>query len=216
MSDINGALKSLHDGYDRFRAGSYATQASRFRSLAGGQSPKVMVIACADSRVDPAMIFDAAPGELFVVRNVANLVPPFEEDGTFHGTSAAIEFAVQFLKVEAIVVMGHADCGGIRACFARERGERIGRFIDPWVALADRARQQVLETVPEGEEDEKVLRRIEHETVRLSLANLMTFPFVAAAVENGLSLRGSWFSVASGELHWLDDATGSFHPLREG
>ena len=133
----------LAAGYRRFRRERYAAEAERYRALASGQRPRTMVIACADSRADPATIFSAAPGELFVVRNVAALVPPFEEGGGYHGTSAAIEFAVTELAVPDIVVMGHGLCGGIAAALA-ERPR--GRFIGPWVELLAGLREELLQT----------------------------------------------------------------------
>jgi len=206
----------LHQGYQAFRAGRYATEASRFRELAEGQSPKVMVIGCADSRVDPATIFSAAPGELFVVRNVAALVPPYEEEGIYHGTSAALEFAVTRLGVESIVVLGHGMCGGITASLAAAEDRAIGQFIGPWVSQLSSVRETLLEqatdVAPEGHQ-----RALEHLSIKYSLDNLSGFPFVQDAVNhNTLSLHGAWFSIAEGELHWLDPDTGSFEAVEAG
>ena len=202
----------LVGGYRRFRQGDYAQQHDRWESLATGQSPKVMVIACSDSRVEPAQIFDVSPGEIFVVRNVANLVPPFETDGGYHGVSAALEFAVTQLEVPEIVVLGHGACGGVKAALAKSfegaaPGE--GGFIAKWVGLLDEPRERVAARYGNGPE---AIRALELETVRVSLDNLRTFPFVAERVETGhLRLHGANFSIADGVLH-LMNAHGEFAP----
>jgi len=200
-------------GYRRFRTERYASEELRFRELAEGQAPRTMIIGCADSRVDPATIFSAAPGELFVVRNVAAIVPPCENHdpngGSFHGTSAAVEFAVTVLGVEEIVVMGHGLCGGIAAALASEHGPQ-GRFIGPWVDLLspalERLRAKGNSLDPAGRQ-----RALEHLAIRQSLAHLESFPFVAEAIADGkLALHGAWFSIAEGELHWHDSKTQEF------
>jgi carbonic anhydrase len=206
---ITGA-QDLIAGYRRFRAQRYREARELFQRLHAGQQPEVMIIACADSRADPAMIFDAAPGELFVVRNVAALVPPYEEAPGFHGVSAALEFAVTQLRVKQIVVMGHGGCGGIAASLAAADHRPVGRFIAPWVEIAANARDEVLA-------DATILSRdwqeaVEHRAVGQSLRNLMTFPFVRGAYERGhLNLDGAWFSIGKGELHWREPDSGSFH-----
>lgn len=195
----------LREGYQRFRREQYVRQHERYKELAQGQAPATMIVACADSRVDPATIFSAAPGELFVVRNVAALVPPYEETGTFHGTSAALEFAVEGLQVSNIVVMGHAMCGGVAAALAIAEKRPVGRFIAPWVNLLAEAREQV---ISQTDSSHPALRQqaMERMAVLTSLGNMLTFPFLAKAVDEGrLSIHGAWFSIASGELHWLDD-----------
>ena len=203
----------LIDGYRRFRTTGWAQQRERWDELSEGQSPKVMVIACSDSRVDPAQIFDASPGEIFSVRNVANLVPPYEEGGGRHGVSAALEFAVTQLEVPEVVVLGHASCGGVAAALSRafdghQPGE--GGFIAHWVDLLDEARDRVVATCGDGPEAKTAL---EHETVRVSLANLRTFPFVAEREAAGtLTLRGAYFAIADGVLHVCDEASGGFAP----
>jgi carbonic anhydrase len=200
----------LATGYRRFRAERYAVEAERYRALAKGQRPKTMIIGCADSRADPATIFSAAPGELFVVRNVAALVPPFEEGGGYHGTSAAIEFGVSELAVPEIVVMGHGLCGGVAAALSERPA---GRFIGPWVELLAglRAQLQSGQTL-DLPEQRKVFEQM---AVRYSLQNLLRFPFVEAAVEAGrVRLYGAWFAIAEGELEWLDAASGEFEPIR--
>lgn len=191
--------ESLTEGYARFRSGRYLEESDRYAALSDGQSPETMVIACADSRVDPATIFSAAPGELFVVRNVANLVPPCMPHGaSLHGTSAALEFAVESLKIRNIVVLGHRGCGGVAASLAAAENKPVGQFIEPWVKLLDPAR----ETLGDAEDRQTAL---EHAGIRQSLHNLMSFPFVATAVGEGrLALYGAWFSIGAGELHWLD------------
>ncbi len=190
-------MDELIDGYRRFRTETWPRERARFEELAArGQNPRAMVIACSDSRVDPQMIFSAGPGELFVMRNVANLVPPYMPDAMFHGTSAAVEFAVRVLKVDRIVVMGHALCGGIRALLHGAPPEAAD-FVAGWIGIAARARTVALRCdVPEQRQE-----IAEHEAVRISLDNLLTFPWVAAAVAQGrLSLHGAHFGVATGRL----------------
>lgn len=204
--------QELFIGYQRFREKRLSVEAERYRELATGQAPKTMVIGCADSRVDPATIFAAAPGELFVVRNVAALVPPYEETGTYHGTSAALEFAVAGLKVENIVVLGHGMCGGITASLAVVEERPVGRFVKPWVELISDLRDELVERIP-ASQPEKRQKTLERMAIQQSLENLMTFPFVEQAVEKGqLSLHGAWFSIAEAELQWLDWSSGVFEP----
>jgi carbonic anhydrase len=205
---------SLEAGYQRFRRGRYARERELYAELAEGQSPRLAVLACADSRVDPAMIFDARPGELFVLRNVANLVPDYEADGGFHGTSAGLEFAVRHLEVEDVVVMGHAACGGIGACIHHcTDGAAAGRFIDPWVGLADAAFRNVQARNP-ALAGRDLQHEVELEAIRTSLLRLRAFPFVADAIDRRrLRLHGAWFSIASGEMLWLDDVSGDFHAV---
>ena len=190
-------MDKLIEGFRRFRAETWPRERARFEELAArGQNPRAMVIACSDSRVDPQMIFSAGPGELFVMRNVANLVPPYMPDAMFHGTSAAVEFAVRVLKVDRIVVMGHALCGGIRALLHGAPPEAAD-FVAGWIGIAQRARTVALRCdVPEQRQE-----IAEHEAVRISLENLMTFPWVAEAVAEGrLTLHGAHFGVATGRL----------------
>ena len=202
---------ALLDGYRRFRAGKYVAERERWAQLAESQSPKVMVIACSDSRVDPAQIFDAKPGEMFVVRNVANLAPPFETTAGLHGVSAALEFAVTQLEVESIVVMGHGSCGGCRAALTGQFNEAeygAGHFIADWVRMLDPAREKV-----EAEQCADPFRTMELESVKVSLANLRTFPWIAAREAEGrLGLHGAYFAIADGLLHVLDEASGEFAP----
>ena len=207
MSSLPEALLA---GYRRFRAGRYPEQQVLFSRLAQGQAPRVAILACADSRADPALIFDAAPGELFVLRNVANLVPAFEGHGTSHGTSAGLEFAVTQLQVADLVVMGHAACGGIEACLRSATEELPGRFLGRWVALAAEARDAVMTAAPMLR-GEALQRAVEQRAVVHSLRRLTAFPFVADAMAaERLRLHGAWFSIRSGELSWFDQARGSF------
>jgi carbonic anhydrase len=211
MADFNALL----DGYRRFRTHGWGTQHQRWAELAEGQSPKVMVIACSDSRVDPTIIFAARPGEMFVVRNVANLVPPFEPDNQYHGVSAALEFAVTQLEVEELVVMGHGFCGGCAAALTGQfdhAGHGAGHFIAHWIDMLVEAREPIRAQYPElGRE---AFFAMELEGVRISLRNLRSFPWVREREENGrLKLHGAYFAVADGILHVLDEADGTFAPL---
>jgi carbonic anhydrase len=196
-------MDELIAGYRRFRAETWPQQRARFEALAAaGQRPHTMVISCSDSRVDPQMIFAAGPGELFVVRNVANLVPPYLPDALFHGTSAAVEFAVRVLQVSRIVVMGHALCGGIRALLDGAPPEARD-FVAGWMGIAQRAREAALRCDAPDQRQEIA----EHEAVRISLANLRSFPWVAEAVAAGrLALHGAHFGVATGRLVLLPES----------
>lgn len=209
MIDFASDAQDLIAGYRRFRAERYREARDLFQRLHDGQQPAIMIIACADSRADPAMIFDAAPGELFVVRNVAALVPPYEESVGLHGVSAALEFAVTQLQVKQIVVMGHGGCGGIAASLAAADHRPLGRFIAPWVEIAAEARDEVLADATILSKDWQ--EAVEHRAVGQSLANLMTFPFVRGAYERGqLNMDGAWFSIGKGELHWRNPDDGQF------
>lgn len=206
----------LHAGYRNFRSTRFAQEEERYRAVSAGQHPHTMIIGCADSRVDPATIFSAGPGELFVVRNVAALAPPCEDpDVGFHGTSAALEFAVEGIKVRDIVVMGHGLCGGVAASLNASRGFPVGRFIGPWVGILDQVRDEMLASDPAlGSEDKQ--KALELLAVKLSLKNLESFPFVAREVRRGnLRLHGAWFSIAEGKLQWLDPETGRFDVVTE-
>ncbi|UAJ09406.1 carbonic anhydrase [Polymorphobacter megasporae] len=211
------AFDTLLEGYRRFRAGPYNDQRARFDALAHiGQSPKIMIIACADSRVDPTRIFDSAPGEMFVMRNVANLVPPYEADGATHGSSAAIEFAVTQLEVEHIVVLGHARCGGITASLTGKfdaAAEGQGAFIGRWMAKIEPARDRI-RAAQAISPDIDAQQALELAAIRLSLDNLMSFPFVAERVAAGtLALQGAHFDIADGILRILDPATDRYEPV---
>ncbi|MGF1550537.1 MAG: carbonic anhydrase [Sphingomonadaceae bacterium] len=208
-------IEPLIDGYRRFRAQRWAADQERWTELAQGQSPDVMLISCSDSRVDPGQIFDARPGELFVVRNVAALVPPFERGGGGHGVAAALEFAVTQLEVGHIVVMGHGSCGGCKAALTgafRAAEPGAGGLVADWVGILDGARSRV--RVRHGERDDgEALTAMEHEAVRTSLDNLAGYPFVAEREREGkLRLHGAWFAIADGSLHLLDEEHGGFAP----
>jgi len=192
-------MEHLIEGYRRFRDAEWPNRRKQFEAMAArGQRPRVMVIGCSDSRVDPAMVFDAAPGEIFALRNVANLVPPYQPDGSLHGTSAAVEFAVRGLEVEAIIVLGHAMCGGIQALLGGLKAP-MGEFLGPWISIAASARNRVLRCDPTDAQ-----LACEHEAVRVSLDNLMSFPFVAERVLDGrLQLLGGHFDIRSGVLAML-------------
>lgn len=204
-------MDRLIEGFHRFKTKAWPDHRATFERLAKvGQSPRTMVIACSDSRVDPQLIFDAGPGEIFTVRNVANLVPPYQPSGNYHGTSAALEFGVRGLHIEDIVVLGHAQCGGISALLNNEKAGGTD-FIDLWMEIAAPAREHALAAADGRREAAQVL--CEHECVRLSLANLLTFPWLKSRVEGGdLRLHGAYFGVASGALLWLDQ-TGAFKPV---
>jgi len=186
-------------GYRRFREKGWPEQRAVFQSLADtGQSPKVMVISCVDSRVDPAVIFDAQPGEMLTVRNVANLVPPYEPDVAYHGTSAALEFGVRVLEVAHLVVLGHELCGGANALLDGAPANARD-FIAPWMSMAESARERALSLRDASPRDRQ--RCCEQDVIKVSLKNLMTFPWIAAPVAAGtLRLHGAWFSIRSGEL----------------
>lgn len=201
----------LIDGYRNFMTGRYSSEQERYRVLAdNGQQPKTLMIACCDSRAAPEMIFDAGPGELFVVRNVANMVPPYEPDGTYHSTSAALEFAVQSLRVKDIVVMGHGRCGGIRAALD-PNAEPLspGDFIGKWMGLVSAAAEQIqMNDVMTAAERQTALERV---SIRNSIRNLRTFPCVKILEEKGkIGLHGAWFDISTGELWVMDGKTGDF------
>ncbi len=202
---------TLLNGYRNFMSGRYVDERERYRTLAElGQSPSTLVIACSDSRSAPEIIFDAGPGELFVIRNVANMVPPYEPDSNFHATSAALEFAVLSLKVSDIVVMGHGRCGGIRAALD-PNAEPLspGDFIGRWMALLKPAAEQIQSNdIMTQTERQTALERI---SIRNSLDNLRSFPEIRAREEEGkLSLHGAWFDISTGELWVMDPATRDF------
>ena len=208
----------LAQGYRSFLEGRFSSERARYQDLAStGQSPSIMVIGCVDSRVSPEVIFDAAPGEILVARNVANLVPryesPTEEDPSHqHGTSAALEFAVRALKVAHIVVLGHAFCGGIKAFASDTAPLSSSDFIGRWMSQIAPAADAV--GPRDGEGEEGYLRRLEFASVELSLKNLMSFPFVRSAVEAGeLKLHGAYFGVASGRLLVRNETSGAFEPV---
>ncbi len=215
MVTESAELQSLLAGYRRFRETGWEPRRERWSTLREGQQPQVMIIACSDSRVDPTQIFDVDPGEIFVVRNVAALVPPFETTPGLHGVSAALEFAVQFLKVKEIVVMGHGMCGGCQAALTQsmhgaERGK--GGFVADWISLLDDERDDIV--AAHGTHGREAERAMEQAGVRVSLKNLRTFPCVATKEARGdLRLTGALFSISDGLLRLLDEQTGDFSPV---
>ena len=208
-------LNQLIEGYHRFREKGWERERGRWAELAEGQSPKVMILACADSRSDPAQIFDSRPGEMFVARNIAALAPPYETTSGFHGVSAALEFAVTQLEVGEILVMGHGMCGGCAAALTGKfddvpSGE--GHFIGDWVRMLSTTRDEVRKRHRELNWD--AFLDMEQEAVKVSLANLRTFPWIAEREAEGrLKLHGGHFSISEGRLYLLDEAQGTFRPV---
>ena len=215
MTAPSPELAGLLAGYRRFRETGWKPERQRWTALCEGQQPRVMVIACSDSRVDPAQIFDVSPGEIFVVRNVAALVPPFEVTTGRHGVSAALEFAVRVLEVREIVVLGHGMCGGCKAALTQAmRGAQPGDggFIAGWIEMLDDARAEVV--ARHGATGREAEQAMEEAAVRVSLDNLRTFPWVRAREqEQGLTLRGAFFAISDGVLHLLEEDSGRFCPV---
>lgn len=198
----------LVEGYRRFKSDAYVRQKARYDALASdGQSPPIMIISCCDSRVDPATVFDTTPGQVFALRNVANLVPPYETGGGLHGVSAAIEFGVLGLEVRHIVVLGHAQCGGIKASLEGGDLSNAGySFIDSWVDIVRPARDKVLASASQDPQHD-----LELEAIRVSLANLRSFPFIAAREQSAqLKLHGAYFGISDGNLYVLNNENDSF------
>jgi carbonic anhydrase len=199
-------MKRLLEGYRQFRADRWPKERALYEALARGQTPRLLIIACADSRVDPATIFNAGPGELFIIRNVAALAPPYAADEGLHGTSAAIEFAVKKLQVQSILVLGHAACGGVTAALSDQELEST-EFLRPWIGLMAPARARCLAC-----DDPQTA--LERESIKLSLERLLTFPFVANAVSEGaLSLEGARFGIENGLLELYDREIDAFVAL---
>ena len=206
--------KSLLEGYNAFATNRLPAEQSRYRELSvKGQSPEVMVIGCCDSRVSPEAIFDVGPGELFVVRNIANLVPTYQPDSAAHGVSAALEYAVSVLKIKHIVVLGHAQCGGIRAFVDKIEPLSPGDFIGKWMQMFIKPGEVVEQR--DHESMAQFVERIEKAAVFRSLENLMTFPFVRKSVDAGqMQTHGAYFGVAEGSLFVLDKATKEFRSVQ--
>jgi carbonic anhydrase len=203
--------KRLSDGYQAFLDGRFLYESNRYEKLAAsGQSPEILLIGCCDSRVSPEVIFDAGPGEMFVIRNVANLVPPYEGESTsYHGTSAAIEFAVNALNVKHIVVLGHASCGGVRAVFDDAEPLTKMDFVGKWMSQIT----PVAESLPRTGDRNRDIQMLEWAVVEHSLKNLMTFPSIQRRVQaKELELHGTYFGVATGLLFLRDPVTGAFSP----
>lgn len=204
----------LMAGFKKFRDKYFEGDHPLYERLAGsvGQTPKTLIIGCSDSRVDPALITNALPGELFIVRNVANLVPPYEVGGGFHGVSAAIEFAVVNLKVENVIVLGHRQCGGIRALMLNQKSAPNG-FVEQWVSIAQDAKERVFAAHKDAD-DESLCRHGELEGIVTSLNNLKTFPFVKAAIQDrGLALMGIYFDLELGHLLEYDEEAKNFRGI---
>jgi len=204
----------LAEGFSRFCSDLYPRQKKLYEELAEkGQSPHTLVIGCCDSRVDPSQIFDARPGELFVVRNVANLVPPYEGDGGFHGVSAALEFGVTALKVSNILVLGHKQCGGVHAC-ASGHSETDSLFLGRWISALRPALDEVTQEMGDAASTDDVADALELNGIRHSIERLKTYPFVKTALDNNaLTIHGARFGVANGHLEWMSD-DGRFAPVR--
>ncbi|MEQ8505473.1 MAG: carbonic anhydrase [Rhodospirillales bacterium] len=207
-------VDKLIEGYRRFRTGAFQESKPLIQELvAQGQRPQVAVVACSDSRVEPATLFQTDPGDLFMIRNVANLVPPLEEDGKFHGTSAALEFAVKGLNVKHVVVLGHAHCGGVKAMMNADTDTGEFTFVAHWVSMLAAAHRRVLATMS-GADEETRTRACEQNAVLVSLENLTTFPWVRERVEAGeLTLHGWYIDIATGELSTYDGAQGKFQTV---
>ena len=207
--------ENLADRFRRFKQRHFLPNAEQYEELATyGQTPDAMIISCSDSRVDPETIFGAMPGELFVVRNVANLVPPYETGGKFHGVSSAIEFAVLNLRVKNVIVMGHSGCGGVKAALDQSAAiQTESQFISRWMSMLDDARLSVLashQTRPHAEKQ----RALEKEGVKTAIKNLRTFPFISQLEDKGkLSLHGTYFDIATGTLSVLNHSRNEFFPL---
>ncbi|MGF1610301.1 MAG: carbonic anhydrase [Kiloniellales bacterium] len=211
-------LTHLIEGYQRFRRGDYAERQALYQQLfEQGQAPDTMIVACCDSRADPTSIFAARPGELFVVRNVANLVPPCELDGHYHGTSAALEFAVTGLGVRNIVVLGHARCGGIRAFLDHREGtQEAPAFIAKWLSIVAGAEQRLAAATSEWDRAARQ-QALEQASILNSLDNLLSFPFIAERVDDGrLALHGAYFSIGSGRLLVYEPDRGAFVAVPDG
>ena len=207
--------ENLADRYRRFKHRIFVPNADQYEELATfGQNPEVMLVSCCDSRVDPETIFNAMPGELFVVRNVANLVPPYETGGKFHGVSAAIEFAVLNLRVKHMVVMGHSGCGGIKTALDQSAAiQTEAMFISKWMSMLDDARLRILSSHQTSTHEAR-LEALEKECVKTSIKNLRTFPFVKDREEKGkLSLHGAHFDIKQGTLSVLNHSRGEFFAL---
>jgi carbonic anhydrase len=198
-------------GFKRFKEKYFDNENSIYQKLSTGQTPRTLIIGCCDSRVDPAIISSASPGDLFVVRNVANLVPPYEKGGGFHGVSAAIEFAVVNLKVENIVILGHRQCGGIRSLFV-DNNQPDG-FLTQWMKIAEKAKEAVVEKFPEVDL-EGLCKHCELESIKISLENLQTFPFVKTAMqERELNIIGVYFDLEQGRLWEYDEVIADFKTI---
>lgn len=205
-------LKRFSAGFQRFQKSWYCPEHNLYAELREGQNPYAVIIACSDSRVDPVQVLDCSPGDVFVIRNVANLVPPYEPDAHYHGVSSALEYAVRYLNIPNIIVMGHAHCGGITSLMNASEHSH-DEFLNIWMGQAQRAKIEVERTLPQGSPEER-LRSCEMWGIRISLENLRTFPWIQKAMKEGkLLLHGLYFDMGVGELLYLDQKTDSFIPM---
>ena len=209
MCDV---VPRLAAGFQRFQKRWFCTDNNLYADLVEGQSPLALVIACSDSRVDPALLTDSRPGDLFVIRNVANIVPPYAPDNNYHGVSAALEYAVRHLKVQSIIVMGHAECGGVQSLLDETQSAH-DEFLSVWMQVIQRARDIVNRLLPDASPTER-RKACELWGIRVSLENLFTFPWIREAVEAGeLAVHGWYFDLASGELLQWNEESDAFLPL---
>ncbi len=209
MSDIRKYL----DGIARFQKHYFGENPKLADTLGKKQKPQVLLIGCSDSRVDPALLTDCAPGDLFMIRNIANLVPPYQASSDLHGVSSALEYAVCHLEVDDIIVLGHYNCGGIGALLESTHGEETGEFIGRWINIAAPARDKVLRELP-NESQEKQARACEKEAILVSLKNLMTFPWIKDRVTKGnLSLHGWYYNITTGQLRCYNQQSDEFEIL---
>lgn len=193
----------LLDGYKRFKEGYFAENRDKIREMARHQNPSYVLITCCDARLEPSLIFDTEPGELFVIRNVANLVPPYEKAGSYHGTSAALEFAITVLEVPEIIVLGHSRCGGIRSLVTHHEKLKQDSFISRWMSIVEPIAQLA---DPDKLDDLKTFNRCEQAAVGLSLRNLMSYPWIAERVEAGkLTMNGWHYNIYTGALKHIHD-----------
>ncbi len=209
MADVTKFL----NGIEAFQKHHFGENPELASTLADGQSPQALLIGCCDSRVDPALLTDSEQGDLFILRNIANMVPPYLKSDNYHGVSSSIEYAVCFLEVSDIIILGHSDCGGIGALMASASGEETGEFVGKWVSIAASARDKVLKEMAD-ETPEKQARACEKEAILVSMKNLMTFPWVRERVANGkLSLHGWYYNMGTGQLKYYNQLTGEFEVL---
>ena len=208
-------LGKLVEGFKEFKQRYYIAEPELYEDLVDrGQTPKALVIACCDSRVHPAQVLNTNPGDIFVARNVANLVPPFEDDGKSHGTSAAIEYGVKHLKVEHIIVFGHGQCGGIKSLMAGSMGSEDNSFIDPWMSTAMPTRDKILE-IHANKPFTEQCQICEQAVINVSVNNLLSFPWIKLRVDAGeLEIHGWYFEIEKGILFELNQEDGSFSSIR--
>ena len=209
MADVTKFL----DGIENFQQQYFGENRDLATSLIKGQKPQALLIGCCDSRVDPAVLMDCDLGDLFILRNIANLVPPYLKNDDYHGVSSSLEYAVCSLEVSDIIILGHSECGGIEALMGTANGEEAGEFIGKWVSIAASARDKVLQTMPDAA-PEKQAQVCEREAILVSLKNLMTFPWIKERVSKGqLSLHGWYYNISTGQLKYYNQLTGEFEIL---